>query len=185
MREFKQPGRRRQQERDKFAYLTMKNNTFARSARAFLAGVLVLSTTWNDQFCICVDDVSTWWQMFNYVLVPLKRWFQFNSRIVRTHFASLRTLNNWKMIAGTRSYIFRWRSQCSRRRLCLSSLLIGSGTAKKAQNYKTREKLCPGNAKRYRNLTQRESLLFQLQKTIKMSLISLINFWFVASSVKM
>ena len=105
----------------------MKKNTFARSARAFLAGVLVLSTTWNDQFCICVDDVSTWWQMFNYVLVPLKRWFQFNSRIVRTHFASLRTLNNWKKIAGTRSYIFRWRSQCSRRRLCLSSLLIGSG----------------------------------------------------------
>ena len=69
----------------------------------------------------------------------------------------------------------------------LSSLLIGSRTAKKAQNYKTREKLFPGNAKRvtYRNLTQRESLLFQLQKTIKMSLISLINFWFVVSGVKM
>ena len=68
-----------------------------------------------------------------------------------------------------------------------SSLLIGSGTAKKAQNYKTRKKLFPGNAKRvtYRDLRQRESLLFQLQKTIKMSLISLINFWFVASGVKM
>ena len=126
---------------------------------------------------------GTWWQkVFNYVFLPLKRWFQFNSRIVRTHFASLRTLNNWKM-----SYIFRWSSQCSRRRLCLSSLLIGSGTAKKAQNYKTREKLFPGNAKRltHRNLTQRQSLLFQLQKTIKMSLIPLINFWFVASGVKM
>ena len=34
MREFKQPRRRRQQERDKFAYLTMKNNSFARFARA-------------------------------------------------------------------------------------------------------------------------------------------------------
>ena len=33
------------------------------------------------------------------------------------------TLNNWKMIAETRSYIFRWRSPFSRRRLCLSSLL--------------------------------------------------------------
>ena len=72
MREFKQPRRRRQQERDKFAYLTMKNNTFARFARAYLAVVLVLSTTWNDQFCIFVDDVSTWWQMLNYVFLPLK-----------------------------------------------------------------------------------------------------------------
>ena len=42
---------RRQQEGDhKFAYLTMKNNTFARLARAFVifghfADVLVLSTT--------------------------------------------------------------------------------------------------------------------------------------------
>ena len=100
---------------------------------------------------------------------------------------SLMTLNNWEMIAETRSFIFSWRSRCSRRRVCLSSLLIGSGTAKKAQNYKTREKLFPGNAKRvtYRNLTQRESLLFQWQKTIKMLLISLINFWFVVSGDKM
>ena len=50
VREFKQPRRRRQQERHKFAYLTMKNNTFARFARAFfifghLADVLDLSTT--------------------------------------------------------------------------------------------------------------------------------------------
>mgnify|MGYP007094466673 CR=1 FL=1 len=35
MRELKQPGRRRrQQERDKFAYLIMKNSIFARFARA-------------------------------------------------------------------------------------------------------------------------------------------------------
>ena len=33
------------------------------------------------------------------------------------------TLNNWKMIAETRSYIFRWRSHFRRRRACLSSLL--------------------------------------------------------------
>ena len=31
---IKQPRRRRQQERHKFAYLTMKNNSFARFARA-------------------------------------------------------------------------------------------------------------------------------------------------------
>ena len=50
IRELNQPRRRRQQERHKFAYLTMKNSTFARFARAFfifghLADVLDLSTT--------------------------------------------------------------------------------------------------------------------------------------------
>ena len=34
IREFTQPRRRRQQERHKFAYLTVKNNRFARFARA-------------------------------------------------------------------------------------------------------------------------------------------------------
>ena len=46
-------------------------------------------------------------------------------RIVRTHFASVMTLNNWEMITETRSYIFRWRSRCRRRRVCVNSL-IGS-----------------------------------------------------------
>ena len=50
IRELKQTRRRRQQERHNFAYLTMKNSTFARFARAFfifghLADVLDLSTT--------------------------------------------------------------------------------------------------------------------------------------------
>ena len=126
-RELRQPWRRRQQEHHKFAYLTMKNNRFARVARAFFifghfADVLVLSTTWNDLFCSCVDDVSVWWQMFNFVFLPLKRWFQFNSRIVRTHFASVMTLNNWEVIAETPSYIFTWRSHCRRRPVCLNSL---------------------------------------------------------------
>ena len=106
----------------------MKNSTFARFARAFfifghLADVLDLSTTWNDLFCSCPDDVSIWWQMFNFVSLPLKRWFQFNSRIVWTHFASVRTLNNSEMIAEMRSYIFIWRSCSRRRRVCLNSLL--------------------------------------------------------------
>ena len=49
IRELKQPRRRRQQERHKFAYMTMKNSSFARFKRAFfifghVADVLVLST---------------------------------------------------------------------------------------------------------------------------------------------
>ena len=107
--------RRRQQKPLKFAYLTMKNSIFARFARAFfifwhLEDVLVLSTTWNDLFCWCVDDVSTWWQMFNFVFSCPKQLVQFNSRTVRTHFLSITTLNNWKLIAETRSYIFRWQT---------------------------------------------------------------------------
>ena len=79
----------------------MKNSSFARFARAFFIfwhfdDVLVLSTTWNELFCSCVDNVSIWWQMFNFVLLCPKRWFQFNSRRVRTHFSTIMTLNNWK-----------------------------------------------------------------------------------------
>ena len=80
----------------------------------------------NGLFYSCVDDVSIWWQMFNFVCLCPKRWFQFNSRIVRTHFfLSIISLNNWKMIAKTRGHIFRWRSHFRRRRVCLNSL-IGS-----------------------------------------------------------
>ena len=108
-RELKQPRRRRQQKPHKFAYLTMKNSIFTLCACIFhlltAEDVLVLSRTWNDLFCICVDDVSIWWQIINFVLLSPKRWFRFNSRIVRTHFPSIMTLNHWKMIAETRSYI--------------------------------------------------------------------------------
>ena len=105
----------------------MKNSTFARFARAIFifchfVDVLVLSTTWNDLFCSYVDDVSVWWQMSNFVFLCPKRWLQFNPRIVRTHFSSIMSLNNWKMIAKTRSHIFRWRSRVRRRPVCLSSL---------------------------------------------------------------
>ena len=128
IRELKQPRRRRQQKPHKFACLTMKNSIFARFAPAFLIfwhfkDVLVLSTPWNDLFCSCVDDVSIWWQMLIFVFLCPKRWFQFNSRIVRTHFSSKMTLNNWKMIAETGSFIFRWRSRSRRRRVSLSSLI--------------------------------------------------------------
>ena len=131
IRELKQPRRRRQQKPHKFAYLTMENSMFARFARfarAFFifwhfVDVLVLSTTWNDLFCSCVDDVSIWWQMFNFVFIFPKRWFQFNSRIVRTHFSSIMSLNNLKTMAETRSHIFRWHFHFRRHRVCLSSLL--------------------------------------------------------------
>ena len=80
IRELRQPRRRRQQKPHKFAYLTMKNRIFARFARAFFSfwhfeDVLVLSTTWNDLFCSPVEDVSIWWQMFNFVFLCPKRWF--------------------------------------------------------------------------------------------------------------
>ena len=91
----------RQQKPHKFAYLTMKNCICARFARAVFIfwhfeDVLVLSTTWNDLFCSCVDDVSIWWQMLIFVFLCPKCWFQYNSRIVRTHFSSMMTLNIWK-----------------------------------------------------------------------------------------
>ena len=87
-----------------------------------------LRTPRSRWICSCVDDVSIWWQMFNFVFLCPKRWFQLNSWIVRTHFSSVivMTLNNWKMIAETRSYIFRWRSCFRRRRVCLSSLMSNS-----------------------------------------------------------
>ena len=114
----------------------MKNSIFARFARAVfifghLADVLVLSTTWNDLFCSRVDDVSIWWQMFNFVLWSQKLWLQFNSRKVRTHFASAMALNYWEIIAETRGYIFRWRSRCRRGRVCLSSLIVRGSELKR------------------------------------------------------
>ena len=56
-------------------------------------------------------------RLFNFVFLALKRWFQFNLRIVITDFESVMTLNNWEMIAETRSYSFRSRSRC---RLCFT-----------------------------------------------------------------
>ena len=43
---------------------------------------LSFSTTRNDMFCCCVDDVSTWRHIFNLVLSALKSWFQSNSMIL-------------------------------------------------------------------------------------------------------
>ena len=88
-----------------------KTVSFARFARVYFIfwrfeDILVLSTTWNDLFCCWVDDLTIRWQMFNFVFLCPKRWFQFNSRIVRTYSSSMMTLNNWNMIAEMSSYIF-------------------------------------------------------------------------------
>ena len=164
--ELKQPRRRRQQKPHKFAYLTMKNNSFARFARAVFIfwhfeDVLVLSTTWNDLFCSCVDDVSIWWQMFNFVFLCPKRCFQFNSRIVRTHFSSKMTLNNWKMIAETQSYFFRWRSRFRRRRGCLSSLLKKGWLQGLEMNEKQGWSKSEGNMKNINQLVFRKALPYK------------------------
>ena len=106
-RELTQPRRRRRQQKPhKFAYLTMKNNIFARFARAFLVfwhfkDILVPSRTRNDLFCSYVDDLSIWWQMFNFALlyyVPSAGSNLIPGKLEHI-FSSIMTLNNWKMIA--------------------------------------------------------------------------------------
>ena len=52
------------------------------SSLYFSKPFLSFSTTWNDMFCCCVDDVSTWRHIFNLVLSALKSWFQSNSMIL-------------------------------------------------------------------------------------------------------
>ena len=67
IREIKGPPRRWRQECHKFAYLSTKNNSFARFAWAIsfehLKAILTLSVTSNDLFCCCVDDMSAWQQI--------------------------------------------------------------------------------------------------------------------------
>ena len=110
-------------------YLTMNNNSFVYLAAAFFSvghfiDILVLSMIWNDLFCVCVDHISIWWQTFNFVFLSLKHWFQLYSRTVRTHFASVTTLNNWETIAEMRSYTFRWCSRCRSTSSLLKPLII-------------------------------------------------------------
>ena len=83
--------------------------------------------TWSYWRCKGIYDTQKFWD-----IRETGPWFQFYSRIIRSHFASVRTLNNIKMIVETRSNIFRWRSRCGRRRLCLSSLLPRLTTPSKA-----------------------------------------------------
>ena len=91
--------------------------TFSFFLRREMTCFAVVRTTWAH------DD-----EMFNFVFLSLKRWIQFNSWILRTHFASIMTFNNSEMTAETRSYIFRRRSRCRRRRVCVNSLLTTATT---------------------------------------------------------
>ena len=123
---FNQPQRPRRQERQTFTYLTMKNCSCARIARAGFISVhfgpaLVLPTTWNHLFCSCVEDVSIRRQIFTFLFSPLSGSYQFNSRIISKHFAIQRTWNNRGMITETRSFIFR--SRCRRCHPCFGFLM--------------------------------------------------------------
>ena len=113
----------RQQGRLKFAYFTMKNSGFACFAREFfkfghLEDVLVLSTTWNDLFGSCVDDVSIW----QCSILSSYLWCA-GSNLFRewTHFSSVMTWANCERTAEKRSDILRRSSRCYRHRVCLSS----------------------------------------------------------------
>ena len=120
-----QHARRRQQERNKFAYLTMKNNSSPEVHFSFLyisQTFSSLSATGNDLFCSCVDDVSIFWQMFNFVRLSQNGWFQFNSRRVKLTFCKRNDLeqlrNNcrhaklhFQMRFSMPSYLRFWRQR--------------------------------------------------------------------------
>ena len=79
------------------------------------AAVLVLSTSWNNMFCSCVEKVSTWRQILSLFaaytnLVPGK--FVIILRGTRLLW------NNRGMITEMRSYIFKWLSRLSSQLFC-------------------------------------------------------------------
>ena len=126
-RDLKQGRRRRLGERNKFAYSVGKNNSFARPARAFhilihFFGVLVLTTTWNDQIWGHVEDESTWRRIFKFLFKCPHRSHQFYSWIAHSHFPSRTTWSNRKIITVTGNNIFRQRSRSRRRRPCLRTV---------------------------------------------------------------
>ena len=89
-----------------FTYISLLFSFFRRREVIYLT---VVWMAWADR------------QIFNIFLLSPNRWYQFNSKIFRIHFASMMTWNNGEISAETRSYIFGWRSHCRRRRPCLSS----------------------------------------------------------------
>ena len=98
-RELKQLRQRQLRERQKFAYLTMKNKRFARFARAFFIlahfmAFLVLSMKGNDLFCRCLNDVTLRHKFSIFALLSLKHRFLFNAMKLRKRVASIMVLNN-------------------------------------------------------------------------------------------
>jgi len=111
------------QGRHKFAYLTTRDDSFARFICAFFifgpfADVLVISTTWNDLFCSCVHAGSIWWQLWSTGsnIIP---WYLENVFHAKWHRIIEKLLKK-------RNYIFRWRSCCRQCCPCLSSLLLAN-----------------------------------------------------------
>ena len=84
--ELKQPRRRRQQERQKFAYLTMENNSFARVFFIFSTLCKRPRSSHDVKWpvlLLCGRPEHIGWQMFHFVFSFLKRWLQLNTRLVR------------------------------------------------------------------------------------------------------
>ena len=74
---------------------------------------------WREMtFFAVVWTTSVYDDKWSILSCPERR-FQFNPWIVEAHFSGIITLNNCKMIAETRSDIFRWCYRFRRRRVCL------------------------------------------------------------------
>ena len=102
----KQPRRRRQHKPQNFAYLTIKT-VFLHALHLHFSSLDILKTISfflrREMISICFAVVWTTRAyhdklMLIFVFWCPKRWFQFNSSVVGTHFSSVMTLNIWKMI---------------------------------------------------------------------------------------
>ena len=115
--ELKQP-RRRCQERHKFGYLTKRNNSVPRFACAFSLHVHVRYRPFHGvkwpvfPLCRRREHLKTILQfcLISETLIQII----INPRMLKTHFASVITVNNWEIIAETWSFICRWRCRCPR-----------------------------------------------------------------------
>ena len=90
----------------------IKNTNFARSTRALCFWTIHsrcdLTTTWNDQFCSCVDEANIWREIKQFFISKPLKLVEFQDY---TYFAS----QTREMITYVPSYIFRY---C----LCLISI---------------------------------------------------------------
>ena len=95
IRELKQPRRWRQQKPHKSAYFDHAKQTFFYILKTFSFFL------WREMTCFAVVawTMSAHDDKFSILYSCPNCWFQFNSRIVRKHFSSIMTVNNWKMIA--------------------------------------------------------------------------------------
>lgn len=80
----------------------------------------------SNLFCSCVDVVSPWQQIFNVFFLSPNCLYNFNSRIIGTHFAGIMTGKYREIIYETWRYIFRWcsSSPVSLRIGCLHGMIV-------------------------------------------------------------